>query len=494
MIRRFTFALLASTAAVVAVPQIAQAGCAGTGCGSVSGTANYSASDKKVKATITNKDATSPIHVKFCVNIDYHCNGFDLTLAPHETAARDVPFTGAKPPSVAAVDVVTADFPASRSSSGSAPAGGASAGSGAAVAVSTPKGTVMVLASKQAAVSANLNKAIEYYDKMQSSYATAQEHSSTMHQLVEALGPLDNVEAEVRQVANKDGQVKTDAHVAREAEQELGNLVSIAKQAQISAKYAASMLEVSEGDLKEANDLERAKKLKEEVAREQAVYKGILGVLGQAADIALIATPTTDPATKIGKLSAAVGSLGRLADLIGEVDPRLKEAETLEAEAAKIHMDGLVKKLNATKQYLRDLKGQLAEVQAKLPGYRDTVNNTRNTVEANYDKAVKTQKTGGRFNFDSLQKALNAAQNSVDATRKTYEMAYGVRENIRQINAHAGDDSAWMAFPGEGRKVIGEMYNEAAPVFDWAVKERPIAEALLKRLTAMYQLAKDSMQ
>jgi chromosome segregation ATPase len=240
--------------------------------------------------------------------------------------------------------------------------------------------------------------------------------------------------------------------------------------------------------------LERAKKLKEEVAKEQAVYKGILSVVGQAADIALIATPTTDPATKIGKLSAAVGSLGRLADLVGEIDPRLKEAENLEAEAARIHIGNAVKKLNAAKQYLRDLKGQLADIQSKLPGYRETVNNTRATVEASYDQAIKTQKTNGRFNFDSLRKALAAAQTSVETTRKTYEMAYGVRENIRQISAHGGDDANWMAFPGEARKVIGAMYEESKPVFDWAVKERPIAEALLKRLGEMYAVANNSMQ
>ena len=125
MIRRFTFVLLATTVAVVAIPQIAEAGCNGSACGSLSTTANYSASDKRVRATVTNKDATSPIHLKFCVNIDYHCNGFDLTVGPHETVTKDVPFTGPKPPQIHAVEVVTADFPAARASSGSgAPAGG----------------------------------------------------------------------------------------------------------------------------------------------------------------------------------------------------------------------------------------------------------------------------------------------------------------------------------------------------------------------------------
>ena len=38
------------------------------------------------------------------------------------------------------------------------------------------------------------------------------------------------------------------------------------------------------------------------------------------------------------------------------------------------------------------------------------------------------------------------------------------------------------------------MYETAGPAFDWAVKERPVAEAMLKKLTSMYQVARNSMQ
>jgi hypothetical protein len=51
-----------------------------------------------------------------------------------------------------------------------------------------------------------------------------------------------------------------------------------------------------------------------------------------------------------------------------------------------------------------------------------------------------------------------------------------------------------MAFPGEGRKLLGAIYEEASPAFDWAVKERLVAEALLKKLTEMYGVARNSMQ
>ena len=119
--------------------------------------------------------------------------------------------------------------------------------------------------------------------------------------------------------------------------------------------------------------------------------------------------------------------------------------------------------------------------------------NTRNTAEDSYDKLAKAPKSANRFNFDTLQKAIDACQSTVDYTRKTYEYAYGVREQIKALG-RIGDDSAWMAFPGEGRKALSVMYDEAGPAFDWAVKERQSAEALLKKLNEMYQVARASMQ
>jgi hypothetical protein len=485
MIRRF--ALLAATTAIVAVPRFAQAGCSGSACGALSTTSNYSAPDKRIRATVTNKDPTSPIHLKFCVNVDYHCNGFDVTLNPRETVTKDVSFSGSKPPQIHAVDVVTADFPAARAASGS----GASSAAGAAVAMDTPKGKLMVLASKQSVVTPNLTKALEYYDKMGNYYAAALENSRTMHELVEQLGSINEVGAEVVQTTSKDGgRVRDEAHIAREAELQLKHFAQTLKSAQTEARYAVSMFQISEDDLKAAETLERAKKLREDVEKENAGLNAFLKVLNQAADIAVLVMPT-DPSSKI---NAAVGTVGRLMDIIGEVNPMLQEAGRLEAEAARIGMTNTKLKVATAKDHLNSLKQQLGELQSMFPEYQELLKNTRAAVEASYDKAVKTQKGGNKFNFESLQRALIAAQTSVETTRKTYEMAYGVRENIRQIGAHAGDDGTWMAFPGEGRKLLGAIYEEASPAFDWAVKERPVAEALLKRLNAMYTVARASMQ
>ena len=153
-------ALLATAAAIVAVPQIAQAGCNGTACSALSTATNYSASDKRVRATVTNKDS-NPIHLKFCVNVDYHCNGFDATLAPRETITRDVSFSGPKPPKIHAVDVVTAEFPAQRpaAATGATAAPSAAAASGAVV-MDTPRGKLTYLAAKQSVVVPLLTKAV----------------------------------------------------------------------------------------------------------------------------------------------------------------------------------------------------------------------------------------------------------------------------------------------------------------------------------------------
>jgi conjugal transfer/entry exclusion protein/uncharacterized spore protein YtfJ len=503
MIRKF--ALLATTAAIVAFPQIAEAGCSGSGCGSVSTTTNYSASDKRVRATVTNKDQTAPIHVKFCVNVDFHCNGFDLTLAPHETVTKDVSYTGSKPPQIHAVDVVIADFPAARASSsggaagGGSPSGsssgssssgnGSSSNSGASVALDTPRGKIMVLASKQSVVAPSLAKVSDYFTKLGDFYPEALDRARTMHELVDKLGPIRDVEVEVNK--NKNTQVRDEAHIAKEAELAVKHFSVTLRATKSSADQAVSNLKFSEGDLQAAQNLERAKNLRAEAESMTSGVNGILKLAGQAVDIA---AASATGATAITQAKSLVGTVQRIVDLVGIVDPLVEKATKLEAEAHKISMDNLAARVVAARQNLRDLKGQIAELQSMLPEYEQLVRNTTTTVEDSYDKLAKAPKSGSRFNFDTLQKAIEACQGTIDYSRKTYEMAYGVRDNIRQIGSRAGDDSAWMAFPGEGRKTLNSMYEAAGPAFDWSVKERQSAEALLKKLTDMYQVARASMQ
>ena len=311
MIRRL--ALLATAAAIVAIPQIAQAGCSGSGCGSVSGTANFSASDKRVRATVTNKDQTSPIHVKFCVNVDYHCNGFDLTLSPHETITKDVSFTGSKPPQIARGRRRDSGFSRgtcvliwrrsrrSSPSSGSSASGSASSNSGASVAVDTPRGKLMVLASKQAAVTPNLTRAIEYYDKLGNYYATALDNSRTMRELVEKLGPIDNIKAEVDNTKNT--QVKDEAHQARQAELGLRHFQRDARIIRRPVRrLAMSNIKFSEGDLKAAQNMEHAKALRQQADTMIGGLTGLLKLASQAVDIAAATATGAGAITQVGSV------------------------------------------------------------------------------------------------------------------------------------------------------------------------------------------------
>jgi hypothetical protein len=494
MIRRL--ALLATAAAIVAIPQIAEAGCSGSGCASVSGTTVFSASDKRVRATVINKDQTSPIHVKFCVNVDYHCNGFDLTLSPHETITKDVSFTGSKPPQIHAVDVVTADFPAARASSpggapGSSPSSGSSASgsasnnSGASVAVDTPRGKLMVLASKQAAVTPNLTRAIEYYDKLGNYYATALDNSRTMRELVEKLGPIDNIKAEIAQT--QDRQSKTESTIALGAELDLKFFNVVLDNIKSSAETARSNIEFSEGDLKAAKTMEQAQAVRQEANNMIGGLTGLLKLAGQAVDVAAATATGAGAITQVG---SAINTMQRIVDFGGSLDKLVGDADKLEADAVKIGIANANGRITAFKRSAKDLKRNIAALEDLLPRYQQFVRKANTNAETNYDKLAKK---GSRFNFDTLQKALTAARTSVETTRKTYEMAYGVRDQIKALS-RAGDDSVWMAFPGEGRKTLNSMYETAGPAFDWAVKERPVAEATLKQLTEMYEAARTSMQ
>jgi hypothetical protein len=51
-----------------------------------------------------------------------------------------------------------------------------------------------------------------------------------------------------------------------------------------------------------------------------------------------------------------------------------------------------------------------------------------------------------------------------------------------------------MAFPSEGRGVIEMMDSESNTAFNWGVKERQSAVALLKKFNEMYTMARAAMQ
>ena len=105
---RFKFTL----AAVVifgALPQLAYALCSGSACSSVSVDGkNFSASDKRAKATLVNKDQTRKIHVKGCITSDGKCgsgDSFELTIDP----AKSVPISGPATEKFV-IDVTSAEF------------------------------------------------------------------------------------------------------------------------------------------------------------------------------------------------------------------------------------------------------------------------------------------------------------------------------------------------------------------------------------------------
>ena len=230
-------AMLATAAAIVAVPQIAQAGCNGPACSGFSSTANYSASDKRVRATVTNKE-TNPIHLKFCVNVDYHCNGFDVTIPPHETITKDVAFSGAKPPKIAAVDVVTAEFAGAHPAAAGGTAGVASV---AVLAMDTPRGKLTYVAAKQAIVTPLLTKAVELFRTADSSFHEAKAHAEKLVALSEKLGSMKDAGNQVYEVTNKDdGKVRDEAHIAQHAQLGLSHFNTTLKMAETNAANAAT--------------------------------------------------------------------------------------------------------------------------------------------------------------------------------------------------------------------------------------------------------------
>ncbi|MDB5503987.1 MAG: hypothetical protein JWR89_3889 [Tardiphaga sp.] len=473
--------LLISAAAIVFIPHVAWAGCNGTGCQALSSTSNYSAPDKRVRATVTNKDASNPVKLKFCVNVDYHCNGFEATLAPRETITRDVPFKGTKPPQIHAVDVVTAEFPAQSASSGAGNAGAS------AIAFDTPRGKVVYLAAKKDVAQPLLKKATDFFKTVDDNYLDGQRHADKMHELSDKLGTVKDIEREIAMLRNKDGgRVKDQAHIAQGAELQLSHFKSTLKLAGTNASYAASNLKITEDDLRGARDMERARELRADADKAQTGFNVIFNLINTAADTAIVVMPVTDPGSKV---NSAVANIQKVFDVFGS-NPWLEEAAKLEARAQKMGMANAEKKFAAAKVYMTSLKQQLSELQSKLPAYESLVRDARGAAEEGYDKIAQGQKSGNSFKFETLEQATSEAQRTIDYARKVTEAAYGTRAALKQL----GESSGWMAFPSDARSVMNKMDSESKEAFDWGVKERQSAEALLKKFNEMYMMARTAMQ
>jgi hypothetical protein len=481
-------ALLAATAAIVAVPQIAYAGCNGTACSAISTASNYSASEKRVRATVTNKDPSNPIQLKFCINVDYHCNGFSATLAPRETTTRDVSFTGAKPPKIHAVDVVTAEFPAQRPSAGASRPATANTAS---VTVETPRGKLMYFSAKQSVVGPLLKQAVDYFVVVDGNFLDAQRHADRMQELSGKLGSLKDVESEIVVLKHKDnGSVKDRAHIAKAAELQLSHFGSTLKMAESNAAYIATNLKISEDDLRGVQDMQRARELRADAEKAQIGLGALFKTINTAADIAIVVMKDTDPGSKV---NSAIATIQKVFDAFGG-NPWLEEAEKLEARAQKLGAANAEKKLAAVKTYMRALKQQLTELQTKLPEFQTLVQNARGAAEESYDKVAQRQKGGNNFRFESLDQAIKEAESTIQLARKVTEAAYGARSKLRQLNQSAGEYGSWMAFPAEGRKVVESMDSESDKAFNWGIKARQNAELHLKKFNEMYTMARASMQ
>ncbi|MDB5581450.1 MAG: hypothetical protein JWR80_6626, partial [Bradyrhizobium sp.] len=160
------------------------------------------------------------------------------------------------------------------------------------------------------------------------------------------------------------------------------------------------------------------------------------------------------------------------------------------ARAQKMGMANAEKKFAAAKVYMTSLKQQLSELQSKLPAYESLVRDARGAAEEGYDKIAQGQKSGNSFKFERLEQATSEAQRTIDYARKVTEAAYGTRAALKQL----GESSGWMAFPSDARSVMNKMDSESKEAFDWGVKERQSAEALLKKFNEMYMMARTAMQ
>jgi len=470
-----TFRFLATVAAIGVVPQVAHASCSGTACNAFSAVANFSASDRRVNATLTNKDATNAIHLKFCINVEFHCNGFDVVLHPHETVTKSALFAGQKPPQKYAVDVVTAEFAGQNVSGANV------------LTVDTPRGPFTYFAAKEPVVSPWLTKAVAAFSTAESSYTAGREHADKAEMLAQKLMSIKFVEEDVRAHKGTHELTKTQAQVAKGADFQIKLAASLMRTLRNAAKSAEENVTFTQNDLNAASDEKAAKDLMAEAEKQQKIIDGLFKVISLGYEVA------DKVATGAVMTPLAVKSALEAGDKIiaaFKTNSLIRDAEELQKKADQIRWSNATAKLKQAKEALRELQDTIPNLERTLADLRQYGDSTWSTAEDMYDKNTK-----GRFNFGDLKEAIEETETTVELARKAAEAAYGTREALQKLRQAGGNDvNSWMAAPREDLAIIDSMYSAAGEAFNWSVKTRPRAELLLKQLQEAYAKARDALQ
>lgn len=432
-----------------ATPQIAQASCGGNACGALTAIAHYSSVDKRINASVTNRDQAKTIHLKFCINVEGKCgSGFEATLRPHENIAKFAAVNGSAAPQKYAVDVTSAEFIAAATKE-----------------IDAKFGSFSYPASAESAVLPLVKKAVESFARAESMDTELDQQFIKLAAISDKIGATDNVESDVRK---NNGPSEEAAISAKNATAILKSISTSLTSMRNSAKEATDNLNWDTKALDAVVKQQRADQLMEMARKEREA----LGVFVKIVNLAVEAASTRGEPAEVGALvikttADVMGEFAQVNWVITEANTLQEEAKTLQLEAAEGRFKTAVDRVKSVKDTVDQLKSLLDEFR---PNYQ------RAWLRA---ERIFNQNTKGRFHFDWVEAALPEVQKTIDLARKTTEAAYTAEQAATALNQLP---ISVMADPAADKKIIKDLHDTSTGYFNQAVAKRQSAEMLFKRL------------
>ena len=455
-------ALLATVAAVATVPQIAQASCSGTACSAYMLNPTWSPSDRRVNATLTNKDQTREVHLKLCITIGGVCNGIEVTLPPHSAVMKGITVPGAPgsaPPNYT-VDVTAANFPPGQAAS-PAPAAAVNG-------LDTPFGKLTYFTSPQTVDINSMSKGIANFARGKELYLKLGPRYLALIDASRKMSSID-IEAEIRKsmAANPRAQRRADLakDLARHAD-DLGLVLGVVADL---AKNAADNLSIDQKELEASRYRDVADSLMKEAEKERAQVAAVVSIINAAISVNGV-IKNYNEGKDLGAGTAAWTNLSdKLADLFTNADQLIARAQSMQEKAKLLSSDAVTKRVAVAEKHFTDLRGRLIEIKAKIDGYK-----------ADYDKVVAlaqqdidagNAKAKGSLNLGNLTALITEAKALKDMSAESRQSMNAAREYAKSVSS---GPKTWMANASDDERILKELFdasNQAADRLDQMIKE-----------------------
>jgi hypothetical protein len=334
---------------------------------------------------------------------------------------------------------------------------------------SPPFGKITYFASYEPKILPLLTEAIKSSQKAVDMDGELKERFQAMDAFSKKIPTLETVKQEFLKV---DGAVKVEAQTLQDMDLIVKGIKAQWDLLTRSAKEARKNLVITADDLKAADDLQRAKKIKESL--EMAPWLKALIKTGEAA-IAW-AKVEEDP---MGTIEPTLEAIEADMELLG-LDTAKQQMKALEEEAGQLQWKSVVGRFKLAQQKLEDmttLRANLVPLIQKAQGlYKTRLAN----LPADFDAANLANK--GKFTFKSMTDLQTMLQQYREFAQKAVSTAHLAGESVFKLQRADILGTQWMSNVNQDKDIVGKMMIVMQRATQRAIHERDGADNRIKIL------------